>query len=119
MKTAAIGQMPLFETPAPVKATVKNEVVLHMQNWCWECRRNPGTCKKSVKGMCQNKTLNTRKFDNVVQCAEFILTSDFDEAFILVISENDNPRSVAVCKTEIPIGGYAPNVKAWAREVLA
>lgn len=72
-----------------------------------------------MKGMCQNKTLSTKKFDNVAQCAEFILTSDFDcdEAFILVISENDNPRVIAACKTEIPIGGYAADVRAWAREV--
>jgi hypothetical protein len=103
------------------KEAPKPPVVLQMRVWCRVCRRKPGTCQKSVNGYCQDFTHRVEKFENLAQCAEFILTPAFDcdEAIVMVKSENDNPRIICAdnLKTEIPIGGDAADVIAWARGV--
>jgi hypothetical protein len=118
MKHTAMVQLLLLQ-PEPTKKTPTLPITLHTLVWCRVCRRNPGTCRKSVGGHCQGKLLLTQKFDTLAQCAEYILSRAFDcdEAIVFITSENDNQRSVADCKTEIPIGGYAVDVREWANGV--
>jgi hypothetical protein len=122
MKNTPMMQMPLLEPEHP-QAQPHLPVGLLLITWCRECRRKPGTCRKSVKGRCQATKVGEESFGDVAQCAKYILSPAFDcdEASVFVTSENDNPPIICAenRKTSIPVGGYAVDVVAWAKEVLA